>query len=289
MAYSNVRTLRSGNAYHSADPYVLFGDPLHPNSNYPLPSGPTPRSADQIQDTLAVIQDMLGKEPPKSPFETNLVNCVNLLIAQMREMKAVQQHQATRYGALVINMQEIKRSSVQTEQYSRRDCLTVTGLTKTDTETTTELGPKIVSALNKSGVNVKIDDFSAFHRNQQQDKTVTLRDGTTKKIPPSVTVKFKSVNQKDDVVRNFKNFYYSTKKPANVQIFHSLSPHYAGLRKKILEYYKSGDAGSKTVKWVRYLSPSAGLAVKLSSDDFVKNIHVFEDFLNFALGPNPRM
>ena len=107
MAHSNVRTLRSGNAYHSADPYVLFGDPLRPNSNYPLPSGPTPLSADQIQDTLAVIQGMLGKEPPKSPFETNLVNCVNLLIAQMREMKALQHHQATRYHALVMNMQEV--------------------------------------------------------------------------------------------------------------------------------------------------------------------------------------
>ena len=96
---------------------------------------------------------------------------------------------------------------------------------------TAELGPKIVSTLNKSGVNVKIDDLSTFYCNQQQDKMVTLCDGTTKKIPPSVTVKFKSVNQKDDV-RNFKNFDYSTKKPANVQIFHSLSPHYAGLRKK---------------------------------------------------------
>ena len=115
---AHVRTLRSGNAYHSADPHVLFGDPLHPNSNYPLSSGPTPRSADQIQDTLAVIQEMLGKELPTSPFETNLVNCVNLLIAQIREMKALQQHQATRYHALVMNIQEIKRSSVQTEQYS---------------------------------------------------------------------------------------------------------------------------------------------------------------------------
>ena len=166
----------------------------------------------------------------------------------MREMKALQQHQATRYHALVMNMQEVKRSSVQTEQYSRRDCLTVTGLSKTDTETITELGPKVVSTLNKSSVNVKLDYLSAFHRNQQQDKTVTLRDGTSKKIPPSITVKLKSVNQKDDIERNLKNYDYSTKKPANVQIFHSLSPHYAGLRKKILEYYKSGDAGSKTVK-----------------------------------------
>ena len=70
MAHSNVPTLRSGNAYHSADPNSVLGDPLHPNSNssqYPLASGPTPRSADQIQDTQAVIQPTghVGKGAPK--------------------------------------------------------------------------------------------------------------------------------------------------------------------------------------------------------------------------------
>ena len=121
-----------------------------------------------------------------------------------------------------MNMQEIKRSSVQTEQYSRRDCLMVTGLTKTDGETSTELGPKITAALSKSGINVKVENLSAFHRNQQQNKTITQRDGTTRKITPSVTVKFKSINQKDNVVKSYRNF--AAKKPAEVQVYHSISP-----------------------------------------------------------------
>ena len=184
----NIRTLRSGLSY-SADPYS---------------------STDHMQDTLSVIREMLGKEPPKSPFESNMLNCVNLLIAQMREIKTYQQQQDMRINNMAMNMQEIKRSSIQTEQYSR-DCLTVTGLTKPDDETSTELGPKITAALSKSGISVKIDDLSAFHRNQQQNKTITQCDGTTRQIPPSVTVKFKSVNQKDNVVKSYRNFDFAAK------------------------------------------------------------------------------
>ena len=226
---------------------------------------------------------------PKSPFESNMLNCVNLLIAQTREIKTYQQQQDMRINNMAMNMQEIKRSSVQTEQYSRRDCLTVTGLTKTDGETSTELGPKITAALSKSGINVKVEDLSAFHRNQQQNKTITQRDGTTRKIPPSVTVKFKSINQKDSVVKSYRNFDFEAKKPAEVQVYHSISSHCANLRQQIIEYYKSPKARGKTLKWVRYLSPSSGLAVKLSSDEFTKGIHHFGDFMNFACDNEDRM
>ena len=207
----NIRTLRSGLSY-SADPYS---------------------STDHMQDTLSVIREMLGTEPHKSPFESNMLNCANLLIAQMREIKTYQQQQDMRINNMVIDMQEIKRSSVQIEQYSRRDCLTVTGLTKPDNETSTELGPKITAALSKSGISVKIDDLSAFHRNQQRNKTITQRYGTTRKIPPSVTVKFKSINQKDNVVKSYRNFDFAAKKPTEVQVYHSISSHYANLRQKL--------------------------------------------------------
>ena len=197
---TNTRTLRNGLSY-SAEPYS---------------------STDHIHDTLSVIREMLGKEPPKSPLESNMLNCVNLLIAQMREIKTYQQQQDMRINNMTMNMQEIKRSFVQTEQYSRRDCLT--GLTKTDGETSTELGPKITAALSKSGINVKVEDLSAFHRNQQQNKTITQRDGTTRKIPPSVTVKFKSINQKDNVVKSYRNFDFAANKPAELQVYHNISP-----------------------------------------------------------------
>ena len=111
--------------------------------------------------------------------------------------------------------------------------MTVTGLTKTDDETFTELGLKITAALSKSGINVKVEDLPAFHRNQQQNKMITQRDGTTRKIPPSVTVKFKSINQKDNVVKSYRSFDFAAKKPAEVQVYHSISPHYANLRDKL--------------------------------------------------------
>ena len=59
-----------------------------------------------------------------------------------------------RFDGLETNIQKIKRYSVKTEQYSRPDCVTVTGMTKSNAETTTELGPKIAFALRKSGVVV---------------------------------------------------------------------------------------------------------------------------------------
>ena len=94
----NTRMLRSGLSY-SADTYS---------------------STDHMQDTLSVIREMLDKETPKSPFESNMLNCVNLLIAQMREIKTYQQQQDMRINNMAVKMQEIKRFSVQTEQYSIR-------------------------------------------------------------------------------------------------------------------------------------------------------------------------
>ena len=52
--------------------------------------------------------------------------------------------------------------------------------------------------------------MSAFHRNQENDKTIKLRDGTTNKtIPPTITVKFRTIYLKDDAVKNNRNFDHS--------------------------------------------------------------------------------
>ena len=79
--------------------------------------------------------------------------------------------------------------------------MTVTGLTKAEGESQADLRTKIIGALNKSGVAVKAEDLSAYHRNGGQGKEVKLRDGASKVVPPSITVKFKSVGQKDDIVK----------------------------------------------------------------------------------------
>ena len=90
---------------------------------------------------------------------------------------------------------------------------------------------------------------------------------------------FKSVGQKDDIVKNYKNFDANISKPAVVQVYHSLTPHYSKLRRDILTFFGSHDAAGKEAKWARYLSPSAGLAIKLKSNEFMKNIHTWDDFI----------
>ena len=60
-----------------------------------------------------------------------------------------------------------------------------------------DLGNRVATALSKSGVKVRADDLSSFHRNSGDNKTVTLRDRSPRSekiIPPSVTVKFKTIH-----------------------------------------------------------------------------------------------
>ena len=227
---------RSGRSY-TQDPYALHGQPQLPQSrtvplSQPLPGNtPSANVSGPVGETLIAIKTMLDSVAPSTPFEKNMFNCVNLLIAQMHEMKHEVERANTRAAHLTHALRDVELSTVKTEQYSRRDCVTVTGVAHTEGETTKDLGPKVASVLSKSGVTVKPDDLSAFHRNGGKTKQVKLRDGTLKSIPPSVTVKFKSINHKDDLIRNYKNFDAAKSKPAEVQVYHSLTPHYAGLRR----------------------------------------------------------
>ena len=276
------RSTRSGRSINP-DPFTMHGQPpiappmplSVPQSINTVPAAPI----NQAGKTLMAIKSMLESVPPTSPFEKNLTNCVNLLIAQMLEIKHNLGISQSRTVKLSNAVRDVQVSNIKTEQYSRRDCLTVTGLVKAVGESQADLGTKIIGALNKSGVAVKAEDLSAYHRNGGQGKEVKLRDGTTKIVPPSITVKFKSVGQKDDIVKNYKNFDSSISRPAVVQVYHSLTPHYSGLRREILTFFRSPDAAGKEAKWARYLSPSAGLAIKLKSNEFMKNIHTFDDFI----------
>ena len=280
---------RSGAPYGS-DPYQAFGQPgqtFTQPAQVELPPGAfqhaTPSNVGGLCGpagaALMAVKSMLQNVPPTTPFEKNIHNCVELLIGHFIEMK----HELEIFKCKSIDfdhsMREIKVSTVKTEQYSRRDCITVTGVGKPEGETTKDLGVKVASTLSKSGVPVKVDDFSAFHRNGDKVKQIKQRDGRVKEIPPTITVKFKTVNKKDDVVKNYKNYDVENSKRNDIQVYHSLSPHYASLRRSILQYFSDGNnTYGKELKWVRYLSPSSGIAVKLKSDEFFKNINVIEDF-----------
>ena len=294
MMAQSTGVTRSGRSY--VDPYTL-GQPSSqpqqlqtPHIQQPPPAPPSTGNTtpNEVSGTLAAIKSMLGSVPPSTPFETNMVNCVNLLIAQMEEMKRELEMARCQNAHLSHSIRDVELSAIKTEQYSRRDCLTVTGVAQPEGESTKDLGPKVATLLSKSGVPVKADDFSACHRNGGRVKQIKLRDGTMKSIPPTITVKFKTISQKDEIVKTHKNFDSAKSKPAEVQVFHSLTPHYSHLRREILGFLRGDSAGGKSAKWVKYLSPTSGLAVKLRTDEFIKGIHTWNDFLtkfNFAAQP----
>ena len=136
---------------------------------------------------------------------------------------------------------------------------------------------KVAETLALSGETVAVNDFTAVHRNGNLEKTTSQG----KKIPPSVTVKFHSISKKDSVLRNYKNFDYVKKESRPTKVFQSLSPHYAGLRRSIVKFFNVDNAShnlGKQLKWVTYQSPTAGLVVKLKSDEYLRDIHVIDDF-----------
>ena len=117
-----------------------------------------------------------------------------------------------------------------------------------------------------------------MHRNGNQ--TRTNRRG--KDIPPSITVRFSKIGKKDKVWRGYKNFDVNSRAPRPVKVFQLLSPHYSGLRRYIVDFFNVNNAErnfGKQLKWCTYQSSSAGLAVKLNSDELRRDIHVVDDFL----------
>ena len=77
----------------------------------------------------------------------------------------------------------------------------------------------------------------------------------------------------------------------DVKVYQSLSKHYSDLRREIMNFFNPNtdsekvyglSSRGKLVKWVTYVSPSAGFAVKLKApgDEYIKNIHTFGDFCN---------
>ena len=91
-------------------------------------------------------------------------------------------------------------------------------------------------------------------------------------------------------MRNYKNFDSVAKKPNDVRIYHSLTPHYSGLRRSIEQFFKEGDVPDnelnphkvqprgRELKWCKYQSPSSGIVVKLKSDEYIKGVHSWYDF-----------
>ena len=309
---------------YAADPYVAYRPhphTAHYQQRFPVAQVAPPTTVSSVDDasttntivdskiddtaaTLDTLQSMLSTMKPTSDFEQNIVQYLGLLTAQMKEIKFEQAHiikrsvanardNEHRFAHVNRSFDDVNRSVIKTEQYSRRDTITMSGLSKaTEGETAVDLGNRIANTLSKCGVKVKPDDLSAFHRNSATGRTVPPRDGSggTRELPPSITVRFKAINLKDEIIRSYKNYDSENSKQMDVKVYHSLTPHYSNLRRDIESFFKSGNSsansnnphsiqpGDKQLKWCKYQSPSSGLVLKLMSDEYMNGVHTWPDF-----------
>ena len=162
---------------------------------------PLETEIDTVPAALDSLLPIIQGAAPKSPFETSVQNVMQVLIGQVKAInQKVDRNRNATCGCLRQmdnSMVDVTRGLVKTEQYNRRDTITVTGLQKESTETEDTLAQKVAETLSVSGEDVAVKDFTAVHRNGQKPRKIA-----GKEIPPSVTVKFHNISKKDRVLRN---------------------------------------------------------------------------------------
>ncbi len=262
-----------------AQPYLPPQAAASAASSSANPSSHSP-NLEAITATLDALSPMIDSLKPSTDFEIGVSNVLRILVGHMREMK-LEQHtlrQSTERSFCEVDgsVVGLTRAVVKSEQYTRRDTITMVGLEKSDDETDVSLSTKVAETLSASGVPVSSADFSAVHRNGKDSREIR-----GKTVPPSITVKFSVTSKKDNVLKSYKNFDPVAKKPWNVKIFQSLSPNYGTLRRSIFDFFDRKNVQynqGKELKWVTYQSPTSGLCVRLKSGEYFKGIHVNDDF-----------
>lgn len=280
---------RSGKKFPSSD-----NGYQHQHYNQRLLSASDNLSA--VSSTLGTMKEMLDGLTANTEFEKGVKSYLALLHSQVCEARAehslLREEQARLRDEMLVRNRNVRDSIddlalnvVKTEQYSRRDTVTIVGLTKPDgTETETQLCEKVADVLSASGVTVTADDLSVAHRNSKNNRTVK-----GKIVPPSITARFAKISKKDAVLRSYKNYDSAKSKPRDVKVYQSLTPHYSTVRKSIYDFFNSESDSTEfgyvcnrglKVKWVTYQSPTSGFAIKLQSGEYFNGIHLFSEFLN---------
>jgi hypothetical protein len=95
----------------------------------------------------------------------------------------------------------LAESVIKTEQYPRRDTVTVVGLPMHESESQDNLCKKVAETLSLSGSAVKPADLSTVHCNSKGSKLIK-----GKTVPPSITVRFCQINQRNNVLRGYRNY-----------------------------------------------------------------------------------
>ena len=261
-------------------------------SGYQSETDQQPTSEMRFSDfvsTLDEIKEMLNAANVVSEGEKTLKTVVGLLISQMREWRIEQVKKdhtyLQRHQQVTETLDDMNLSVVKSEQYTRRDVVTVVGLPLPDgPESQSDLSTKVSEVLSRSGEEVKPTDLTACHRNARNNRTIK-----GKTVPPSVTVKFDKITKKDNVLRQYKNYDSEKRKPRDVKVYQSLSEHYVTVRKYIVDFFNSDSDERKfrpiynpnlKVKWVTYQSPTSGFAIKLQSGEYFKGVHTWHQFVD---------
>ncbi|KAL5247709.1 hypothetical protein ACHWQZ_G019554 [Mnemiopsis leidyi] len=130
----------------------------------------------RVTSTLDHMKTMLDKLEPSTPFENGMKDYLNFLHCQFTELKIqvdrVQSDNIIRNRNTMECVDELALSCVKTEQYSRRDTVTVVGLAKPDNEQQSDLTKKVAEVLSTSGETVTESDLSVVHRNSNHTKVI---------------------------------------------------------------------------------------------------------------------
>ncbi len=216
------------------------------NQQYPARLVSVSDRISSFTKTLDTMKDMLDGLTANSEFEKGIKSYLALLHSQVCEARIEQaklgDEQARLRDELLFRHRNVRESVndlalnvVKTDQYSRRDTVTVVGLTKPEGgETELDLCNKVADVLSASGVTVTTDDLSVAHRNSRDNRHIK-----GKVIPPSVTVRFTKISKKDSVLRGYKNFDSSHNKPRDVKVYQSLTTHYSSVRRSIYDFFNS--------------------------------------------------
>lgn len=161
---------------------------------------------------------------------------------------------------LTDHVSRLQEDQIRTEQYSRKDVMTITGLEYHDTETSTELYSAILGMFNRlTSCNFTNKDFVAIHRNGN------LFKGNR---PPTVTVKFIRFSDKD-------LFFTKTTRTKCNEICKHVKFHHNMCKPLIDEQKRMGE--HLEVKYVTYRGANRHFTVCMNDGNFLNKIRNYND------------
>ncbi|KAL5258391.1 hypothetical protein ACHWQZ_G009031 [Mnemiopsis leidyi] len=155
----------------------------------PLPNPGLEQINHSVTSTLDHMKTLLDELEPATPFEKGMKSYMTFLHCQFTELKhqvdRVQSDSVVRHRNTMETVDELALTCVKTEQYSRRDTVTVVGLVQPDNETQAGLTKKVAEVLSTPGDTVTETDLSVVHRNSNRPRIIK---GKTDELQRTVVI-----------------------------------------------------------------------------------------------------